>query len=126
MLHEERDHAAALARVPPGAAARQRRGPEGRTGSKSSAMRVGVRSAGGPCAHEVDKQALVQVAPADGEAELHRRNSKANKHPFSLCVLERTEALARLSCTLNMRNRGGNAPSTTCPTKRARDSGQRC
>jgi hypothetical protein len=54
------------------------------------------------------------VAPADGEAELHRRNSKANKHPFSLFVLERTEALARLSCTLNMRKRGGNAPSTTC------------
>ena len=95
-----------------------------RVGVRSA--RVGVRSAGGPCAHEVDKQALVQVAPADGEAELHRRNSKANKHPFSLFVLERTEALARLSCTLNMRKRGGKAPSTTCPTKRARDTGQRC
>ena len=64
-----------------------------RVGIRAKRMRVGVRSVGGPCAHEVDKQALVQVAPADGEAELHRRNSETNKHarPSALFVLERTE-----------------------------------
>ena len=65
-----------------------------RVGVRSA--RVGVRSAGGPCAHEVDKQALVQVAPADGEAELHRRNSKqTNTHALPLFVCSREDRAAR-------------------------------